>query len=228
MKGSIVALAVVALGISTGCKKGPVLHVKDPGIVKLPSGWKLAESPDKTVSIGVAPGWGKGMADSLSVADLTGMAGGELPTHVAQEQERALDEQYNEEVAAAEKKDGIIISVVDRQTRPIPGEQRTRYVVKRREMDAGVTLEQAADAVKTDLAGKEAPKKVTLPIGPAIRYDAAANQRDGSTVTKIMYVVVDGANAYTVTFTTQGAPTAISSIAEPVMQTLRIKPSADK
>jgi hypothetical protein len=60
-----------------------------------------------------------------------------------------------------------------------------------------------------------------------VRYDSSVDQRDGGVVTRIMYVIVDGADMYEVTFTTESAPHVIQSIAPTVINSLRIKPSAD-
>jgi hypothetical protein len=222
------AILLVALG-AAGCKSGPVTHVKEGPKVVFGNGWSSVTSPDKTVSIGIPPGWGKGLADQLSTGDIIGMAGGELSQAAMDHQQQELDRQYEENIKApGADKDGLIISVVDRQNRVTPGEQRTRYTVRVKDMHSGVTLDEAAEAAKGEITGEGPPKKVTLPIGPAIRYDSSVQQRSGSTVTKVMYVVVDGAKAYWVTFTTESAPQLVTSNAEAVIQTLRIKPSKDQ
>jgi hypothetical protein len=220
--------ALVLIGLSVAGCKGPSSHVKDMAPALLAPGWAKVDSLDQAVSIASAPQWGKGMSDQTNTQDFVAQMGGEIPASALAQVQKKNDEQYATDIAEQEKKTGMIISVVDMGSRQTFGEQRTRYTVFRKEKGAGVTLDQAAKDAKDDIMGEGEPQKVNVSIGPAIRYDSSVVQRDGGTVTRIMYVLVDGPNMYEVMFTTESAATTISTIAEPVMQTLRIKPSKDK
>lgn len=207
-----------------GCNKGPVPIVKDPGPAQLPPGWTLAESSDKTVSMGIASGWRRGGAKSSNMMELgtSGMGTEGMPQNFADQINK--EQQADDAAVAAElEKKGIIISCID-SSRPIPGEERTRYNVKR-EKKGPMKLEDAAEEAKGDLIGEGKPTPVDLPIGKAIRYDATEERKDGGVVTKIVYIVCNGEDVYTISFVTESNASVIQQIAEPVIQTLRIKPA---
>lgn len=221
-----IILISTILCVIAGCKKGPVAVVKDPGPAQLPAGWQLAESSDKTVSMAIAPGWRRGGAGSMNVMDMAtsgmGVEGTAQDNGFSQQMEK--EQQANDaEVAAELEKKGIVISCID-GSRPIPGEARNQYMVKR-EKKGPMSLEDAAKDEKEHLVNEGEPKYIDLPIGKAAYFHAVEEMKDGGTVTKIAYVICNGEDVYTITFVTEAQASIIEQIAEPVIATLRIKPA---
>ncbi|MBN9501720.1 MAG: hypothetical protein BGO01_15385 [Armatimonadetes bacterium 55-13] len=215
---SIISLVVVA------CSKGPVPTVKSAAPAQLGQGWDLAESSDKTVSLGIAPGWKRGGANSMNMMEFaTSGMGTEGMTQEALAQLEQEQQKNDAEVAAELEKKGIVISCID-SSKPIPGEERTRYTVKR-EKKGPMTLEAAAEAAKEDLIDEKGPTMVDLPIGKAARFDSKSTLRDGGVVTKVVYILCNGDDVYTVSFITENDANSILQVVDPVIQTLRIKPA---
>lgn len=217
-----ILFASILLAISLGCKGGPVVSVKDPGPAQLPMGAQLAESSDKVCSIMVAPGWKRGSPGSNvmpSMSETLGSLGGDSSqvSSIAQE-ETAIDAQ---EAAELEEK-GILIWVND-ASRPIPGEARTNYRVRRKD-DGPMSLEDAVADAKQDIYN-ETITYVDLPIGKAGRMEALTTKVDGGQLFQIVYVVVNGDHIYDVRFTTQNDPASVKSIEKQVIDSLRIKPA---
>lgn len=216
--------AVAVFSVVFGCKKGPVVVTKDPGAAPLQQGWQLAESSDKTVSMGIAPGWRRGGAGSMNMMEFaTSGMGNEGSSEAFNQQIEAEQQKNDAEVAAELEKKGIVISCID-GSKPIPGEARTQYTVKREKIGP-MSMEDAAQAVKGNLTNEGDPKFVEIPIGKAAYFHITNTMKDGGVVTKIVYVVCNGEDVYTVSFVTENAASTVDSIAEPVIQTLRIKPA---
>lgn len=122
---------------------------------------------------------------------------------------------------------GIIVQVVDTSAKPIIGEQRTRYMVKRIAHDYNITLDEASQEERKFLMGAKEPQNITLPIGPAIKYEAEITTIGGDKVNRISYVVADGHNSYILRFISTNNPTAIQQVGDEVAKTWRIKPGKD-
>lgn len=220
-----IALISFVSFVVLACNKGPVPVVKDPGPAQLPQGWTLFESSDKTVSMGIAPGWRKGGAKSSNMTEIatSGMGTEGMPQNFV-DQMSQTQQADDAQVMADLEKQGIIISCID-SSRPIVGEERTRYNVKR-EKKGPMKLEDAAEEAKGNLIGEGQPQPVELPIGKAIRYDSTEERKDGGVVSRITYIVCNGEDVYTISFVTESAASVIQQVAEPVIQTLRIKPAS--
>lgn len=228
----------MTLGLA-GCKKGAGIHVTEAPPAQLPSGWSTAQSSDKTVTIGVPGGWRYGIDTTMSTmpgmaADMGQPSGNsQLPNDSSglgaqiQQMEHNMSEQSKKEekegLAKLEEK-GIILNVIN-GSKPIPGEQRTRFYVKRVH-DSGVnSLEAAAEAEQKHYGAPDKPTPVKLPIGHAFRIAKDDNLRDGMTMHQISYIVVDDADVYLLRFETEEDAQSIQSVAEAVAQTLRIVPA---
>ena len=212
------------LWVAVGCKHGPVLVTKNPGPVQYPAGWQVAESSDKQVSMGIAPGWRRGAPGAMNMIDIgtSGMGTEDMSSEGVNRLEKMQQEEDAKAAAELEKK-GIIISCID-SSKPIPGEARTQYKVKR-EKKGPMSLEDATAAAKEGEYGASAPTYVEMPIGKVGCLHITNNLKDGGVVTKIIYVVCNGEDIYTIYFITENAPSTIESIADPVMQSLRITPA---
>jgi hypothetical protein len=215
----IALLASIFLVFAVGCKKGPMAVVKDPGPAQLSAGAVLAESSDKTVSIAIPSGWKRGSESSFSMPSMSDLGSG-----MGSEQSTpSTEESANEAEEAAElEKRGILVWAND-SSKPIPGEERTHFSVKK--IDESMSLDEAAEAAKGNLINEGAIQKVELPIGPAARLEAKNTKKDGGELFTILYVVVNGNQVYNIRFTTQNGPTAVQSIEQEVINSLRIKPA---
>jgi hypothetical protein len=122
-------------------------------------------------------------------------------------------------------KKGVLIHVIAEGAKPIPGEARTRFYVKKTTEGGPMSLVDAAEKERGQYAFKPKYDTIQLPIGEAIRCKQSNGLRDGGTLHQISYVVVDGNDMYSLRFVTQEAAQTIESIAEQVAQSWRIKPS---
>ena len=216
----------VLLAFVFGCKGGPVVSVKDPGPAQIPEGSQLAESSDKTCSLMVAQGWKRGgpysSVPGSGLPDL-GSLGSENPDMAAIAQNAAQEEAaYDAEEAADLEKKGILIWVND-SSRPIPGEARTNYRLRRKD-DGPMSLEDALEDAKMDILNEQV-SYVDLPIGKAARMEAMTTKIDGGQLFQIVYVIVNGEHIYDLRFTTQNDPTSVKNIEKQVVESLRIKPA---
>lgn len=138
---------------------------------------------------------------------------------------RAATEDRRAEQAALAKLEakGIIVNVIN-GSRPIPGEERTRFYVKHTHGSGDVTKDDAIDAERSHYAFPPKPTDVNLPIGPAFRFAADDSLRDGMTLHQISYVVVDGADTYALRFESEEEGVLTPDFAETVAKTLHITP----
>lgn len=222
-------LTAAGLSILFGCSKveNPSMKVLPPA--KLDAGWKYYTVSAEGYSVAAPGGWTDDPNAYMGVGmEMEGMP--QIPAEqlgpgmksLAEETEknnkeeaRQLDEEY--------QKAGISLVLWDKQVRPIPGEERTRFYVKAR--DANGSLADEAKEMKQGLSdGKTTveQKHVELPIGPAEAFMANTQNQGGDTVTNIVYVMVSGAKAYIVRFISTNSPERITTISNPVMQTFRI------
>ncbi len=227
-----VGIALFLLVAATSCKKGPMVVVTDPGPYQAPQGAVIATSSDGLVSILVPSGWKRGGPNSMvmpSLGEVMGSMGsmgsdgvsGDLQNLAQQMQQDEAAE--DAQVAAELEKKGILIWV-NNPSRPIPGEERTSYRIKRTD-DGPKSLEDAAAAAKDDILNEGPIQYVDLPIGKVARMEAKTTKVDGGELYQIVYVIVNGDHTYNVRFTTQEAPTTVQQIEKEVMESLRITPA---
>lgn len=224
------AWATVLIALA-GCKSAPALHVTKDSPATLPSGWTAASSRDGLVSVGIPSGWRSGV-DKLSdnLTDLipstdNSITGGpensESPSGIAAQIDRDSQEKEQKALEALEKK-GIVINVIN-SSKPIPGEARTRFYVRRYQSGGNVTWDDAKATERQNYAHAQTPKEINLPIGKALKYSADDELRDGGVLHQISYVVVEGHNVYCLRFVTEESGDVISSLADQVAQTWRIR-----
>jgi len=142
---------------------------------------------------------------------------------MAQNMDAQSKQEEKEGLAKLEAK-GIVINVIN-GSKPISGEQRTRFYVKRVHDAAIGSLEDAAEAERKHFGAKDKPTAVKLPIGNAYRVSEDDSLRDGMTMHQISYIVVDDADTYLLRFETEEDAQAITAVAEAVANTLRITPA---
>lgn len=227
-----IVIASLLLVFALGCKKGPVVVVKDAGAYTPAQGTTLAESSDRLVSVAVPSGWKRGGPQSMlapTLAETMGGSGlgegsGDLNSVGSGGGGLSFDDTAGEaQIAADLEKKGILIWV-NNSSRPIPGEERTSFRIKRTD-DGPMSLEDAAEAAKENLINEGAIQYVELPIGKVARLEAKTTKIDGGERFEIVYLIVNGEHVYNVKFTTQESPTAVQSIEKEVMDSLRIKPA---
>ena len=229
---------MLAVVIVVGCKKAEESHVTVVAPVQLDSGWAFTESRDHVVSLAIPPGWRAG-ADTLAgnLSDLAASMGnsssqGQTPTdpNVSPEMQNLAQKVDQQNQQAEQKalddllKKGIIVNVIN-GSKPIPGEERTRFYVKKTHSDGAASLSEAIENERSHYAFKPKPTEVSLPIGKAAKMSADDSLKDGATLHQISYVMVDGGDTYTLRFVTEEDVQAIQSVAGVVANSLRIKPS---
>lgn len=221
--------------LACGCSR-PAIHVKNAGPATMPGGWTTASDPDSGVSLGVAPGWHAGVDKLLDPMGMASGAASDIQSQAAADPNNPLgqmakqlgdmDKQQEAQALADLKAKGIVIQVLD-SSRPIPGEERTRYYVKRIDHGSNYALDLATQDEEDFLRGLGAdpPTPVDLPIGPAMKFTADRKTIAGDESTHISYVVVDGKYSYHLRFAATNNPTAIQSIADDAAKSWRITPS---
>lgn len=224
--------------IVVGCKKVEESHVTVVAPVQLDAGWAFTESRDHVVTLAVPPGWRSG-ADTFAgnLSDLASSIGNsssqaQTPSDPNMSTDmQNLAQKVDQQNQQAEQKalddllkKGIVINVVN-GSKPIPGEERTRFFVKKTHSDSAVSLQEAIENERSHYAFKPKPSEVALPIGKAAKMSADDNLKDGATLHQISYVIVDAGDTYVLRFVTEEDLQAIQSIAGVVANSLRIKPS---
>lgn len=224
-----VVLPVLALALVAGCKPKPELHVTAGPAKPLPAGWTDATSKDGMVSLGVPSGWRFGVDRMGGMPDLQNMgigegdqanAGVQQFTQQMQQQGAAEEKQKLDELDAK----GIVIHVIN-GSKPIFDEARTKYIVQRYDGDSNWDFDGAAEKERSVYAFKPARQDLNLSIGKVAKLSASEELRNGSTKHRISYLAIDGKKLYVLRFVTQESKEAISSIADQVAETWRIKPS---
>ena len=219
--------------VSIGCKPGPTEHVKLVPLT-LPTGWVVIEDKGQGISVAIPPSWkaGTGTASDLSSMMNNGVdpsTAGQVDPNSAlgqiqgsMEGSAKLDEAKEAARLAAK---GIYLSATD-GSRGTIGETRTSLDLKKVAHDGSYSMEDAVADEKDSLRGLGAgdPKPIKLPIGNAVKFNAEATTRGGDKVNHIHYVVVDGKNVYVLRFRSTNNPQAIQSVADDVVNTLRIVP----
>jgi hypothetical protein len=135
----------------------------------------------------------------------------------------AQSEQQAKEALAKLREKGIFLHIID-GSKPIPGEERTRYYVKKVDHNGNWSLKMACDDEVEYFKGwgADKPKLVNLPIGPVYKIAADYKTRGGDEVERIGYITVDGPATYLLRFISTNNPQAVLSIADDVAKTWRI------
>ncbi len=220
-----------ALGISVmlflvGCKSNPPIHVQNPPVKALPSGWTQASSKDGLVSAGVPGGWRFGV-DRMTSDFGSGTLGDDASQNpqlqqLTQQMDNMGKEAEQERLNELYEK-GILLHVIN-GSKPIFDEARTKFVVRRQKGSSNWTFDQAAELERGEYAHKPNRKDVNLPIGRAVKLWLSEDLRNGSTIHRISYLAIEGKDLYVLRFVTQEPKETIESVADQVAQTWRIKP----
>lgn len=230
-KSGVWASLFLGVSVLSGCKSTPAIHVSTaPAVV--PAGWASASSRDGSTSVGIPGGWRAGVDKTTdNISDMvSGAVSGSQPAtddannpanQMMVDLERRDRENEQKELAAMEKR-GILVNVIN-GSRPIPGEARTHYYIRRTHRDGNVTWDEAKEIEQSPLALRPKPTEVKLPIGKALKFETRDEMRDGGVVFQISYVVIEGKDTYALHFITEESKETISTIAEQVAQTWRVK-----
>ena len=231
-------LAAILVACACNRHNNPEIRAQNAPL-SLASGWTVAKSDDGVVSIGVAPGWRSGVDKMMADLNLGAPtdAGGAPASDASNDPKAAelqqmiskldaqssqMEKQNEQKQLAKLKEQGIVIQVLDGGPRTFD-EARTRYVVKVGHFDYNPTLAETAEVEKKRFFAAVTPTPVKLPIGDALKMEETRELRNGSMLTIISYLVVNGHDMYSIQFTTEGPADTIKNLADPVAQTLRIK-----
>ncbi|HLO97287.1 MAG TPA: hypothetical protein VK171_01720, partial [Fimbriimonas sp.] len=235
--------SLLGLGlIIAGCG-GPAITAKRVAF-ELPAGFTKAESEDGTVALGVPTGWRAGVDRMMDMAGITGMSsdsgggdasgftgmpdgGGDMSGGQPQSDTQAsiealnqsmqkMSEEAEQEELARMAKKGVILHVIG-GGKPIIGEERTRFYVKKTDEGRTWNWESAERTERDRFLHKPKWTEVDLQIGKVHMAEESRQQIDGSNKTLIVYLVIDGTALYSVRFITQETPELVKSIARPVM-----------
>ncbi len=222
MKGqSLVLVALIALA---GCGKPPS-HVVEAAPPKLADDWKLATNDKYGLSVGVTPGWRAGSAPAFSGLGITSDMqqndpNAPPPPDPAEEEKKAA----KAELAQVEHQ-GILLICSD-GSKTLPGEEPTRYVLKHVTAPGEMDFENGIKLATKEMSFAHDPQFVDLANGKAAKYTINFKNRGGDEIHEILFVLVDGKEIYELIFTCTGDD-KIGAIADPVAQSLRIKPGLE-
>lgn len=241
--------------VCIACSK-TIAHLHEAAPPILSPGWITLQSPDTVVSIGIPPTFhsalDKAPAPQLSMEqqqeppapDETGgdpslAAPPSSASQTDQDADQAvkrfvgdlnsfsaqMEEAQHEEVVKHMKKDNLVVWAWLNGKANLT-ESMTQISVKKLRNVGAISLDDAANAAKEGMPGGVRVVKVTLPIGEARIAKSSFQNRIGDEQTEIIYVLLDGGDEYLVRFAATNGKEQIEPIADPVMQTLRIKQKA--
>lgn len=113
-----------------------------------------------------------------------------------------------------------VLVLYDKNVKPIPGEVMTRMFVKK--TAASGSLDDMAKHFAKDMNGNAI--KVNLPIGPAETWKGDTTTRGGDVISDVGYLLINGEEAYEFVFETSNHEANLDEVADPIMQTVRLKP----
>src|SRR5205823_6063481 len=208
-----IALAFTALFICAqiGCKHTTAAKLQNAPLTLQP-GWKNHESK-AGFSMAGPPNWKLMPPSAMPAITLGGDATGVEPVEppdVISPQEQAVQDSHN-----------VLFKLYDNNVRALPGEAPTAVLVKK--VDPSGTLEDTAQDVKHGLGSDVELTPVSLPIGPAVQLKKLFKTAGGDEVTNLVYVLVNGEDAYKFVFEATNNAEPITSMAKPMMETVRFK-----
>ncbi|RYG44796.1 hypothetical protein EON79_14150 [bacterium] len=218
-------LAVAAL-LLTGCAKSTKLTQAPPAT--LPEGWTLINSSADGVSVGAPPGWRQGVPKLFDTSSLLGNIEGDAGQNPNVQgfvdDLKKADEQDEAKKLEELRAKGILCHCVN-GSRPVIGEQPTRFYVTVEQPGGILALDSAVTTEKKKFLGDVDGKEVQLANGKAWRLANTMKTRGGDDLTKIVYVLVHEDRKYTLRFTSTNDPVSIEQIEKQVAETLRIDPT---
>jgi len=207
----ITCLALAALAIA-GCKHGSAPKYTNAPL-KLPDAWKNHDSTKANFSMAGPPNWKLMPASAMPQISLGGDATGVEPPEPPDVISPAEQERQD--------KNGVLLKLYDNNVRALPGEAPTAVFVKK--IDSSGTLEDTAQDVKHDLGSDTEMTPVSLPIGNAVKLKKTTKTVGGDEVTDIVYVLVNGDDAYKFVFEATNNFDSITRDSQPMMETVRFK-----
>ena len=210
-----------------GCG-GPPAHVTDPGPTAIPQGFTAASDAESGVSLAYPSGWRPGQYPVMTLGSMdSGSGETAIPDPNAGDPAAKLDtalqkanKQMDTQEQKALKQQGIVLMFND-GSKPIPSEENTRFYLQTKDDVRG--LADAADVfAQTMVFAKKTP--IDTAIGKCIRLNSDYTNKIGDKLHEIGYVWADGSKGYALRFICTGEKQPIASVAEPVMNTVRIKP----
>jgi hypothetical protein len=233
---ALLLLTLAAISCSAGGPK-VTLNSSAPAAAP-PSGWKVLESPDKTVSMAVPSDWSMWTSSSefqemlnkeISNVGL-GTPGTTTPQDIAADNPAVkgiadqMDAEAKKEAEEELKKweaDGIMI-LAKNSARMIPGESPTHVKITRKP-GGGTNMEQALELAAESMKGDPQKKIIDLPVGKAAQALTKYDERSGDSVTEAVYILFDGNDTYRARFVTVNTGIPFHKMSEEMMQTFRVK-----
>jgi len=193
------------------CKHGTAAKLQNAPLT-LPPGWKNHESK-AGFSMAGPPNWKLMPPSALPTINIGGDATGVEPVEppdVISPGEQTVQDSHN-----------VLFKLYDNNVRALPGEAATCMFVKK--TDSSGTLEDTAQDVKHGLGSDVEVTPISLPIGPAVQLKKVIKTVGGDEVTNIIYVLVNGEDAYKFEFQATNNAEPITSTCKPMMETVRFK-----
>lgn len=213
----LIALALFAasgLLLLAGCQRPPTTTLKQaPPIAETP-GWYAYEVPGFTF---MAP-------DPWGVPRMEDAGPGTDPNELQNLQNPAVG--YGLAPASGSSTENAALVLVDRSSRPIPGEPRTQLVVTHKKVGGGANLEAEANEVKKGQMFIKTTETLNLPIGPCVEYVVRYGTKTGDRVFERYYVLVNNEDVAVFRFTQSNSGNSIEAVARPLMETVRLKSAA--
>ena len=183
----------VSVGLVVGCGPKTTLHSAPPPT--LDAMWRQVELPSHFLSFAVPEDWADGLVGGTDVV-FNGV--------------RHLDEVGQ---------DSVIATLVDRNTRKLPGEPRYGLVVKK---ESARNLDGATKSMRQELMRWVTLEKVNLPIGEVSEFYVKNATKSGDPLGMMVYVLVHDGTSYIFKFVKMQDVEGIKGIARQVMQTVRV------
>ena len=210
-------LTLVALG---GC--GEVTTLKAAPEPELEEGWTVYESNKAPVSIAAPDGWGPTGGTAKAVPSRVSPVGDPMASN------EDIMQQMQDLGSFGEEDKDIVLYIADKGTRPLPGEVRTGYSIRRFVKSGGYSLDAAVADTKGAVTNEGTPKMIDLPVGKAAEFRYNYKTPGGDEVYKVIYVLVNNEDVYRVTFSQTGSGEPINGIATQAIQTFRVSNPAAK
>jgi hypothetical protein len=228
-----VVLVSVLVSTVMGCSSGGGIQTRKVAFV-LPQGWVKAETDDKSIAIAVPPGFRQGansmfgtgsnpfdslVANDPSSAQMTPEEKKKIEQVTGNLNEMAKEDEMKNLDALAKK--GILLQCIS-TGRPTPGEELTRFYVKRKSQGPNWTWSDADGSEQDCFKTKQKATEVKLPIGLAHRMQDSWQLVDGANYTQISYLVPKGSDLYILRLITVEAPAMITTNEKAIAESLRI------
>lgn len=204
-------IAIAVLALTAGCKHGPktVLHSAP---LELKEGWK---NHDTKAGFSIAGPYNWTLNPPSSIPPIS------LGSDPNQPEPPEAPDVLSPQEQSRQEANGILLKLYDKNVRPTPGEAPTCMWVKK--IDSSGSLADTADDVKHGLGSDVEVTNVNLPIGPATELKKVTKTPGGDELTDIVFVLVNGDDAFKFVFEATNNDEPITTVAQPMMETVRFK-----